>query len=62
MNGTFLFFLNYIYATFHSFTDVLVNKLGSIHFLIEQKIEPTVISIDVCSAFLFVWLNCTLVL
>ena len=53
LNGTFLFFANYIYVSFNSFSDVLVSKLGSIHFLIEQKIEPIVLSIDVCSAFSF---------
>ena len=43
----FLVFFNYICASFHSFSDalvsnVLVSKLGSIRFLIELKIEPTV--------------------
>ena len=42
MNGTFLFFSNYIYVSFHSFSDALVSKLGSIHFLIKQKLEPTI--------------------
>ena len=46
-------FLKLHLCLIYSFSDVLVSKLGSIHFLIEQKIEPTVLSNDVCSAFSF---------